>query len=228
MDYVVAYAKQEALDPVIGQLKALGKGVAGAVLMAIGTVLLGIGFLRALQGQFGSAAGAGNRNSGTALGVLAAKDHGAAASAARTTSATGAPAGSATNSSRTTSATGGASAAATNGRTTTPSQMSAGAPTTTSGSLSTSAVTATTGASAAGSTTTFPTVSSLSSGRATPATAPSNQTTTSLVASAPPNPYGSGHPLSGNWSWVPYMGGALLCVLVAVFCVTRIVRGGPR
>jgi hypothetical protein len=59
-----------------------------------------------------------------------------------------------------------------------------------------------------------------SSGRGVP--------TTLVASSAAPNPYGSGHPLSGNWSWVPYMGGALLCLLVTVFCVTRIVRGAKR
>jgi hypothetical protein len=64
------------------------------------------------------------------------------------------------------------------------------------------------------------TTSPSSSGRGVP--------TTLVASSAGPNPYGSGHPLSGNWSWVPYMGGALLCVLVAVFCVTRIVRGAKR
>jgi hypothetical protein len=120
-DYVVAYAKQETLDPVVRQAKALGRGIAGAFLLAIGTVLLAVGFVRALQGQFGSSAG----------------------------SAAAAPASLAIH--------------------------------------------------------------------------------TSLAASGPAaNPYGSGHPLAGDWSWVPYMGGALLCLLVTLFCVLRIVRGTGR
>jgi hypothetical protein len=124
LDYVLAYAKQETLDPVVRQAKALGRGIAGAVLLSIGTVLLAVGFLRALQAQFGS------------------------------TSAT--------------------------------------------------------------------TASSAGSALRARALAPL------LRASAPSNPYGSGHPLSGNWSWVPYMGGVLFCVLVAAFCVTRILRGARR
>jgi hypothetical protein len=124
LDYVVAYAKQETLDPIVRQAKSLGKGIAGAFLLAIGTVLLAIGFLRALQAQFGSTSGT-------------------------------------------------------------------------------------------------PTVAQISlSG---PASVPKI-----VVRSAAANPYGSGHPLSGDWSWVPYMAGALLCVLVAVFCVTRIMKGTSK
>jgi hypothetical protein len=52
---VIAYAKQETVDPVVKQAKTLGRGVAGAVLLAMGTVLLAIGFLRALQTEFGGA-----------------------------------------------------------------------------------------------------------------------------------------------------------------------------
>ena len=124
LDYVLAYAKQETLDPVVRQAKALGKGIAGAVLLSIGTVLLAVGFLRALQAQFGSTSAA---TTSTVSGALRAR-----------------------------------------------------------------------------------------------AVAPL------LRASASSNPYGSGHPLSGNWSWVPYMGGVLFCLLVAVFCVTRILRGARR
>jgi hypothetical protein len=102
---VVAYAKQETLDPVLAQLKSLARGIAGAVLLAAGTVLLAIGFVRALQSVWGSTAGA----------------------------------------------------------------------------------------------------------RA------------SSVAS-----YGSGAPLAGNWSWVPYFGGVALCLAVAAFCVIRIVKGARR
>ena len=38
-------------------------------------------------------------------------------------------------------------------------------------------------------------------------------------------PYGAGHHLSGDWSWVPYMGGALFALVVAGVCLSRI-RGG--
>jgi hypothetical protein len=102
---VVAYAKQETVEPVVGQLKWLLKGLAGASLLTLGTVLLGIGFVRALQAEFGAHL-----------------------------------------------------------------------------------------AGAAGG----------------------------------PNPYGGGGHLTGDWSWVPYLGGALFCLLVAVFCVLRIVRGARR
>lgn len=51
---VIAYAKQETLDPIVRQAKALGKGLAGALLLAMGTILLSVGFLRALQAEFGS------------------------------------------------------------------------------------------------------------------------------------------------------------------------------
>jgi hypothetical protein len=54
---VLAYTKQEALDPVLAQLKALGYGLAGAVLLALGTVLLAVGFLRALETELGPTRG---------------------------------------------------------------------------------------------------------------------------------------------------------------------------
>lgn len=107
---VLAYAKQETLDPVLAQLKSLVKGVAGALLMAMGTVLLAVGFVRALQFEWGST-GAG-------------------------------------------------------------------------------------GASSAG-----------------------------LRALGGGFVYGSGRPLSGDWSWVPYFGGAAFCLAVAAFCALRILRG---
>lgn len=176
-DYVVAYAKQETLDPVVRQAKALGRGIAGALLLAIGTVLLAIGFLRALQGEFGSNAG-----TATASPTSLANSTAAPAAARASTKALA------------------ASTSVSHGVTTTV------APTSVSGAGSTTAATA----------------SRLSSFSA-------HAASTSLVASTPaPNPYGSGHPLSGDWSWVPYMGGALLCLLVAAFCVTRIVRGSGR
>lgn len=116
---VLAYAKQETVDPVVKQAKTVGKGVAGAALLALGTVLLAIGFLRALQTEFGG-------------------------------------------------------------------------------------------------------------------------TTAVRVSSIPPGfafrgrvmtfsyPYGVGAHLSGDWSWVPYMGGALFCLAVAGFCVLRIIKGTSR
>ena len=115
---VVAYAKQETVDPVVKQVKALGKGLAGAVLLALGTVLLAIGFVRALQTEFGS---------GASPPVVAFAPLTRAAQ----------PVASATN-------------------------------------------------------------------------------------------YGAFGHLSGDWSWVPYMGGALFCLLVAGFGVLRIVKGTGR
>jgi hypothetical protein len=120
---VVAYIKQEALEPVTAQLKAMAKGIGGALLLALGTVLLAVGFVRALQAEFGSTGAAG---------------------AANLVTSTGGPRG------------------------------------------------------AAGG-------------------------YYSILATGAP--YGIGHHLSGNWSWAPYMGGALFAIVVAVFCVTRI-RGG--
>jgi hypothetical protein len=103
VDLVIAYGQQELVGPVQRQVKNLGKGIAGAVLLATGTVLLALGFLRALQVEFGGL--------GRALS---------------------------------------------------------------------SAV------------------------------------------------YGSSGHLSGNWSWVPYIGAALFCLLVAAVCVMRITRGNQR
>jgi hypothetical protein len=124
---VIAYAKQETLDPVLRQLKALGNGIAGAVLLALGTLMLGVGFLRALQTEFGGATG------------------------------------------------------------TVGSQL----------------------------------VHSRFRGQGFDVAAPVGHVV--YV-----NAYGSGAHLSGDWSWVPYMGGALFCVAVAVFCAMRIVKGAGR
>ena len=55
VDLVLAYAKQETVEPVRRQVRTLGKGLAGAALLAVGTVLLSIGFLRALQVELGGA-----------------------------------------------------------------------------------------------------------------------------------------------------------------------------
>ncbi len=50
---VIAYAQQEVVEPVVQQGKNLGISLGGALLMAIGTVLLSFGFIRALQVEFG-------------------------------------------------------------------------------------------------------------------------------------------------------------------------------
>lgn len=52
---VVDYVKQETLDPVKGLGRFVAFGVAGSVAMAIGLVILSIGFLRLLQGETGDA-----------------------------------------------------------------------------------------------------------------------------------------------------------------------------
>lgn len=52
---VIAYAQQEVVDPIVSQVKDLGIKLGGALLMAVGTVLLAIGFIRALQVEFGGA-----------------------------------------------------------------------------------------------------------------------------------------------------------------------------
>lgn len=46
-----AYAKQETIDPLRGLGRFLGYGVAGAVLLGVGSVLLLLAALRALQTQ---------------------------------------------------------------------------------------------------------------------------------------------------------------------------------
>ena len=48
-DLVVRYAKQETLDPLKSLVKFLGWGVAGAVCLGTGLVLLSLALLRALQ-----------------------------------------------------------------------------------------------------------------------------------------------------------------------------------
>jgi hypothetical protein len=222
LDYVVAYAKQEAVDPIVSQFKALGRGTAGALLMAVGTVLLGVGFLRALQGQFGSSADPSAGGSATPAGNAAAGK--LVAGAARTANGSTPTAGFA-GSRATTSAARATSSGTTSLRVVTTSTTSTG--TTSTGKVAAGAGTTTTVPSTAATSTSGPTTSGVTTTavRVLPASGSSASTTTGLVASAQPNPYGSGHPLSGNWSWVPYMGGALLCLLIAVFCVTRIVKG---
>jgi hypothetical protein len=141
LQLIIAYAKQETLDPVMRQLKKLGWGVAGGACIALGTAFLALGFVRALQTEFG-----------TARPVRAAV-YGAL-------NFSSAPA--ATYSSRA------------------------------SGKVVTIVSSRFPGSAALGS------------------------------------PFGSGAHLSGDWSWVPYMGGVLFCLLVAGFCGFRIVKGVAR
>jgi len=37
--------------------------------------------------------------------------------------------------------------------------------------------------------------------------------------------YGSVGHLSGTWTWVPYMGAAIFCALVAYYCIRKIMQG---
>ena len=52
-DLVVAYAKQETIDPLKGLARFVGFGLAGALLIGTGVCFLAIGLLRALQGNRG-------------------------------------------------------------------------------------------------------------------------------------------------------------------------------
>ncbi|MGC8626591.1 MAG: hypothetical protein ACP5VR_03380 [Acidimicrobiales bacterium] len=67
---VLAYAKQETIEPVRAQVRHLGRALAGALLLAVGTVLLALGLVRALQVELGaksstaSVFGAGDHLSG--------------------------------------------------------------------------------------------------------------------------------------------------------------------
>lgn len=54
-DLVVAYVKQEMLDPLKGMGRYLGFGVAAAVLLGTGIFFLAMSLLRALQTQTGDA-----------------------------------------------------------------------------------------------------------------------------------------------------------------------------
>jgi hypothetical protein len=53
-ELATSYAKQETIEPLKGLGRFLGYGVFGAVLLGIGTMLLLLGGLRALQTQTGS------------------------------------------------------------------------------------------------------------------------------------------------------------------------------
>ncbi len=55
VDLVIAYAKQETLDPIRNLGRFVGFGLAGALLGSLGTVLLLLGGLRLLQTETGSA-----------------------------------------------------------------------------------------------------------------------------------------------------------------------------
>lgn len=48
-DLVVAYAKQETVDPLRSLGRFIGFGIAGAILMVLGLALVSVGGLRALQ-----------------------------------------------------------------------------------------------------------------------------------------------------------------------------------
>ena len=50
-ELVIAYAKQETLDPLKGLGRYVAFGIAGAALIGIGVMFLAIGALRALQGD---------------------------------------------------------------------------------------------------------------------------------------------------------------------------------
>ena len=52
---VVAYAKQETIDPIRGLGRYVGFGLAGALALSLGMVLLVLGTLRLLQTETGSA-----------------------------------------------------------------------------------------------------------------------------------------------------------------------------
>ncbi|MGH9286534.1 MAG: hypothetical protein ACRD0M_12810 [Acidimicrobiales bacterium] len=51
-DLVVTYAKEQTLEPIKGLGRFIAMGVAGSLLMAVGLVLLVLGLLRGLQGEF--------------------------------------------------------------------------------------------------------------------------------------------------------------------------------
>jgi hypothetical protein len=54
LQLVIDYVKQETLDPLKGLGRYIVFGVAGSVALAIGLVVLAVGFLRFLQGETGT------------------------------------------------------------------------------------------------------------------------------------------------------------------------------
>ena len=52
-ELVVAYAKQETIEPLKGMARYAGLGIAGAVLVGFGVTFLSIGMLRGLQSLSG-------------------------------------------------------------------------------------------------------------------------------------------------------------------------------
>ena len=54
-DLLVAYAKQETVDPVKSLGRYLGFGLAGSLLMGLAAILLPLALLRALQAETGTA-----------------------------------------------------------------------------------------------------------------------------------------------------------------------------
>jgi hypothetical protein len=53
-ELVIAYAKQETLDPILGLRKYVAFGIGGAFLLGLGALFLEIGFLRLVQDQTGN------------------------------------------------------------------------------------------------------------------------------------------------------------------------------
>jgi membrane protein implicated in regulation of membrane protease activity len=53
-DLLIAYFKQETIDPLKGLLRYVGFGLLGALLMGIGICFLAVGGLRALQTETGT------------------------------------------------------------------------------------------------------------------------------------------------------------------------------
>jgi len=51
VDLVIAYAKQETVEPLKGLLKNAGLGLGGAILLGFGGIFCSIGALRAMQSE---------------------------------------------------------------------------------------------------------------------------------------------------------------------------------
>lgn len=57
LDLVVAYFKQETLEPLKGVIRYLGFGLLGSLVVGIGSLFLVLGVLRLLQSETGTAFG---------------------------------------------------------------------------------------------------------------------------------------------------------------------------